>query len=258
MGIFDDTIIGKVGAGIKKTKADIDTYIENQKKKRDLITGLTINDLKKICKEYGIGEPSGGKDRGNYIDYIVLHLELKNIKDFCNKSKVEEPTKKEPVREEQKTQMQLEKRKEPSILQHSSEISELHEILHRIKDQFKPEPCTGEKELQGQLKIWLDVMYHDRISREVPTPAGKIDIGIDKNKYGIEVKIANDKGTLRNLIGQVLAYKQHFNEVGIVLLDVNKLPHSVIHEYVAHYNSQGVETVLIQGQLRKGKSRQHH
>jgi len=98
-------------------------------------------------------------------------------------------------------------------------------------------------------------MYGNRATREVPTIAGRVDIGIDKNKYGIEVKIANDKGTLRNLVGQVLAYKKYFNEIGIILLDVNEIHHSVINEYITEYKNQGVETVIIHGQLRKGKGR---
>lgn len=292
MGIFDT--VGKIGkdlgTGIKKIKTDIDTNIENQKKKKTLLNGLTINDLKKICKDYGIGEPASYEEeffsdkktkikltRDDYIDYIIKRLELKNIEDFCNKPSTKinniiepktepvqsQPTHlyqppeivKEPPREEPKIQVQLEKIEEPSAQQYPSEQSELHEILHKIKEQFRPEPCINEKELQGQLKIWLDVMYNNRATREANTIAGRVDIVIDKNKYGIEVKIANDKGTLRNLVGQVLAYKKYFNEVGIVLLDVNELHHSLIHEYISEYKNQGVETIIIQGQLRKGKGR---
>lgn len=294
MGIFDK--VGKLGkdlgTGIIKTgkaiKTEIDTNIEVQRKKRTLLNGLTINDLKKICNEYGIGEPSSYEvepfsdkrtkiklTRDDYIDYIIKRLELKNIEDFCDKPRNRIQPKREPVqsqpsysyqppesvkespREEPKIQAQPEITKEPPAQQYPSPSgqSELHEILHEIKEQFRPEPCINEKELQGQLKIWLDVMYRNRATREVPTMAGRVDIGIDKNKYGIEVKIANDKGTLRNLVGQVLAYKKYFNEVGIILLDVNELHSSLIHEYITEYKNQGVETIVIQGQLRKRKGR---
>ena len=296
LGILDK--VGKLGkdlgTGIIKTgkaiKTEIDTNIEIQRKKRSLLNKFTMNDLKKICNEYGIGEPSSYEEepfsdkrtkikltRDDYIDYIVKRLDLKNIEDFCDKSRarihnITEP-RREPVRsqpsysyqppepvkelprEEPKIQVQHEVSKEPPAQQYPSGQSELHEILHEIKEQFRPEPCINEKELQGQLKIWLDVMYRNRATREVPTMAGRVDIGIDKNKYGIEVKIANDKGTLRNLVGQVLAYKKYFNEIGIILLDVNELHPSMIHEYITEYKNQGVETIIIQGQLRKRKGR---
>lgn len=145
LGILDK--VGKLGkdlgTGIKKIKTDIDTNIEAQKKKKTLLNGLTISDLKKICNEYGIGEPSSYEEgffsdkktkikltRDDYIDYIMERLELKNIEDFCDKSRTrisnitepkteparspppeipKEPPRREPLREEPKIQVQPEK-----------------------------------------------------------------------------------------------------------------------------------------------------
>jgi hypothetical protein len=300
MGLLDKVGKGlkELGKGVVETgmtiKKGIDDNIEIQRKKRTLLNRFSIKDLKKICYDHGIGEPSEWVDtpetiltgkqekrtltKNVWINYIQRRLNLNDIEEFCHKHRIatdvlkqptehytapsqpvireEEPLrtemKPEPVREVPPTPYETPRETPPS---YPSGQSELHEILKTIKEQFKPEPCINEKELQGQLKIWLDVKYPNRATREVATMAGKVDIVIDKNKYGIEVKIANDKGTLRNLVGQILAYKKYFREVGIVLLDVSELQHSIIHEYINEYQNQGVETVLIHGQLRRRKGR---
>jgi hypothetical protein len=306
MGILE--MVGKVakdvGKGVldtgKTIKKGIDDNIERQRQKRNHLDRFTMNELKKICSEYGIGEPkpyeedflTGEKTkksltRDDYIEYIDEKLNLNQIEDFCERHKKgipysyqkEKPTISErqqsepqyvvkarsedisPQTEAFKTQPEtrtekqhkVENIQQPVITNPTS--NEFHEILITIKEQFRPQPCVNEKELQGQLAVWLDVKFPNRATREVSTIAGKIDIGIDKYKYGIEVKIANDKGIMRNLVGQILAYKKYFNEVGIILLDVGEMHNSIIDEYINEYKSHGVETIIIHGQKRGRRGR---
>ncbi len=288
MPIFDDVgkALKRTSDVIKKTTDGIAKNIaasqENARRKREILNRFVMDDLKKICKEYGIGEPDPYEEffgertkkkitRNDYIDYIEERLDLKHIEDFCNNHRIKrqievesgvEAQKDHPSRPEPPIVNEL--RNEENKIQEKTSIvttanqkpqGETHDILNTIKEQFKPEPCMNEKELQGQLMIWFNIMYPNRVVREVSTMAGKVDFAIDKNRLGLEVKIAFDKGTLRNLVGQILAYKKYFNEVGIILMDVNDMPNSIITEYINEYRNQGVETIVIQGQIRKKKGR---
>jgi hypothetical protein len=64
MGILDTVgkVAKNVGMGVivtgKSIKKGIDDNIERQRQKRILFSNFTIADFKKICSEYGIGEPS--------------------------------------------------------------------------------------------------------------------------------------------------------------------------------------------------------
>ncbi len=126
-----------------------------------------------------------------------------------------------------------------------------------IEQGFEPEDVRDENDFEKQLMQFLKIKYPDRIKRQVDTPKGKIDIIID-NRYAIELKIADGKGKLRDLLGQVHSYKKVYSEVAVILLDVGKMSHSEIKEYVDDYENLGVKTIIIEGILRrkKGKSKQ--
>jgi hypothetical protein len=132
--------------------------------------------------------------------------------------------------------------------------TEFQRILYKIEREFKSEPCKTEKDLQSQLKIWLDAKYPGRVEREVSSARGKIDIVMDQ-RNGLEVKIATNKGVLRNLIGQIVTYKRCFNEVGIVLMDVGKLQQSIITEFQKEYSHQQVDSIVIRGTMIKKSNR---
>ena len=77
--------------------------------------------------------------------------------------------------------------------------NELNDILDVIDEKFKPEIIIDEKELQGQLAVFLKAVYPDRkIEREVTTKGGdKIDILID-DTYVLELKVPSGKDKLRD------------------------------------------------------------
>lgn len=133
--------------------------------------------------------------------------------------------------------------------------NKLDEILAFIQE-FKPEPFVDEKELQGQLKIYLEGNYPKKVEREVYIgSAGKIDFVIDR-KYGIEVKPIWDRKTLADLISQIILYKEVLPEVGIVLCKINKpVPDSIIQEFINRYINYGVKTICIFGYIRSKRGR---
>ena len=71
----------------------------------------------------------------------------------------------------------------------------------------------------------------------------------------MELKIAENRGILRNLIGQITIYKEIFEDVAIILLDVGCLSKQEIYEFIERYNNMGVKTLVIKGFLKRKKIR---
>lgn len=228
--------------------------------------------MKGICKDYGIGEPSpyeedfltGEKSRRtvtreHYIDWIMERLNLDQIKNFCDKrririwdivgEKVPEPA---PIAVEEVKRPTIGEKQGveelPQVTQMEVKKSEFDLILESIKKEFEPEDVRDENDFEKQLTQFLKIKYPDRARRQIDTPKGKIDIVID-NRYAIELKIADGKGKLRDLVGQVYSYKKILNDVAVILLDVSKMSHHEIKEYTDDYGRLGVKTVILRGKL---------
>lgn len=297
MGFLDK--VGKVakdvGKGVidtgKSIKKGIDDNIERQRQKRILFSNFTISDFKRICSEYGIGEPSSYDEdfltgerekitlkRDDWLGFVEQKLTIEQVEEFCRRHRIRIPESYQGKRLLESQQPAAESKIEkPSVIREQRYeeplIPQTHvferplqqdlikkctggcqEILDFIKE-FRPEPFLDEKDLQNQLKVRLESQYPGRVAREVGTQlGGKIDFVID-GKYGIEVKPIWDKKTLQDLIGQIILYKKAFNEVGIILCDINKLPHAIVHEFLNEYKNQGVLTVMIPGSIRSRRGR---
>lgn len=133
--------------------------------------------------------------------------------------------------------------------------TEFSDILNVIQTQFKPEPVRDEKELENQLSQWLKAKYaHDSVQRQVQTSEGKVDIVLF-GKYALELKIANTRNVLRDLIGQLRAYRRVYPNLAAVILDVREIEHSVIERHRAEYKADNIESIIVDGTLRKGKGR---
>lgn len=293
MGILD--LVGKVakdvGKGVlvtgKTIKKGIDDNIERQRQKKILFSNFTISDFKKICGEYGIGEPSSYDEdfitgerekivlkRDDWEDYVEGKLNIEQIEEFCKRHRIRIPetyqgkksfkpqqTQSEPRIERQSIDREpiyeAPKSQEPKIqsepfVQPIRSDSEFEKILQIIQEKFEPEESRDEKELEKQLTQILKLLLPNKIDRQSNTAKGRIDIVID-GKYGLELKIANSSSILRALKGQVQDYKKVLDEVAIVLLDVNKLPSSEIREFVQDCTEFGVKTIIVEGQYSPKK-----
>ena len=106
--------------------------------------------------------------------------------------------------------------------------SELHTILDAIEEDFDPEAIMDEKELQGQIIVFLKTRFKGKeVEREVPMQEGSgeknfIDIVID-NVYALEVKLPTTRTQLRNLKGQLEEYQEKYPFLGVVIGDKTKL-----------------------------------
>jgi len=263
--------------GVKNISDDIKKRQEIAQTKRQILNRYEMNDLKKICRDYGIGEPlpyeenpiSGEKykrtvTREDFINHVMDRLTLDQIKTFSvkNRIKIWDILKEEKsvVSETLKSEKAKETTEEPEQKVTTIEVksqSEFDSILESIENEFEPEDIRDENDFEKQLTQFLKIKYPGRVRRQVETSKGKIDLVIDE-KYAIELKIADGKGKLRDLVGQVYNYKKVFNDVAVILLDVGKIPHSEIKEYIDDYERLGVKTLIIEGVLRRreGKFKQ--
>jgi len=263
-------ILEKLGKSIKKAgktiAEEVKTRREITRTKRRILDRLEIKDLQSICKDYGIGEPSPDEEdfstgekgkrtvtREHYIDWIMERLNLDQMKNFCDKRRIRiwdivgEKVTKPTIVEKQGVE------KLPQVTQMEVKKGEFDLILESIKKEFEPEDVRDENDFEKQLIQFFKIKYPKRAKRQVDTRQGKIDIVID-NRYAIELKIADSKGKLRDLVGQVFSYKKIFNDVAVVLLDVGRMSHSEIREKIDDYTGQGVKTVVLKGILKtKGR-----
>ena len=106
--------------------------------------------------------------------------------------------------------------------------TELHTILDAIEEDFDPEKIMDEKELQGQIAVFLKTRFKGKeVEREVLMEEGSrernyVDIVID-NAYALEVKLPTTRTQLRNLKGQLEEYQESYPFLGVVIGDKTKL-----------------------------------
>ena len=190
-----------------------------------LLDKYDMSDLSNFCTKY-LGEEPRRKqvtlrdgterelkpNRHTFVNFILEYydkglLRAEQIKDFSLKHRIVTP----------------------SFFANETESkvgneNELNDILDVIDEKFKPETIIDEKELQGQLAVFLKAVYPDRkIEREVTTKRGdKIDILIDDN-YVLELKVPSGKDSLRSLSAQIEEYMEEFPLLAVVIADKSDL-----------------------------------
>ena len=189
-----------------------------------LLDKYDMSDLNNFCSKY-LGEAPASREilrdgterelkpnRHTFVNFILEYydkgqLRAEQIKDFSLKHRIVTP----------------------SFFANETESkvgnkNELNDILDVIDEKFKPESIIDEKELQGQLAVFLKAVYPDKkIEREVTTKGGdKIDILIDDN-YVLELKVPSGKDSLRSLSAQIEEYMEEFPLLAVVIADKSDL-----------------------------------
>ena len=189
-----------------------------------LLDKYDMSDLNNFCSKY-LGEAPASREilrdgterelkpnRHTFVNFILEYydkgqLRAEQIKDFSLKHRIVTP----------------------SFFANETESkvgnkNELNDILDVIDEKFKPEAIIDEKELQGQLAVFLKAVYPDKkIEREVITKRdNKIDILIDDN-YVLELKIPSGKDSLRSLSAQIEEYMEEFPLLAVVIADKSDL-----------------------------------
>jgi hypothetical protein len=290
----------KIGSTIGNAAKNIDGEIkarqERDRIKKQILDQFEMWALKKICRDYGIGEPSEYEEdpetgrkrkrvvtRKEYVSYVQKDLNLDQIKKFAYKNRIdigdiveeekqikksEEPRVRQKETERKETeQKKAEPVKEEKVIVAETETrDELGRILNGIKANFPSISGRDEREFEKQLLVYLRNKYpNKKIIEQMRTSAGTIDIGIDEGingKYAIELKVAYNKSTLQNLVGQIHGYLKDISikkeNLGIVLIDGKSMDYDAIMKYVDYYQEFGVKTIVLSGDIEKGNKHHHH
>ena len=234
MGWFSKKAKKALEAYYKKTPEDAEQAKKEMAAKEErerlrfdlekLLDKYDMSDLNNFCSKY-LGEAPASREilkdgterelkpnRHTFVKFILEYydkglLRAEQIKDFSLKHRIVTP----------------------SFFSDETESTvgnenELNDILDVIDEKFKPEIIIDEKELQGQLAVFLKAVYPDRkIEREVITKRGdKIDILIDDN-YVLELKVPSGKDSLRSLSAQIEEYMEEFPLLAVVIADKSDL-----------------------------------
>ena len=207
----------------------------------------------KLCEKIGIDSEGNKKILENRINDYLFRKEKTSDTNKGISNKFEKS-----ISNQNKTQTDTIKKNinfKINKKQFSKHNLEFLEIINTIQNEFKPEPCSDEKEFQGQLKIFLKTRYaRKKIEREVETRFGNLDFVID-GKYAIELKIARDATTLRNLTAQLEEYQEVFPQIATLLLSiVEKSDIEIIKQYAKKYAQKlKIPTIIVEGRMRKTK-----
>jgi len=272
----------KIGESVKQTGKtivrEIKTKSEDIRTKNRILNKLEMKDLKKLCKTYGIGEPSPYETdlitgerrrikltRGHYINYIMFRLNLKQIEEYCNRHRIdiwdiirEKEQVIEKIRSEPKEKIKTSKEDKVTKIEIKRQ-PEFDVILDTIENEFQDIACDmnirDESEFRKQLVIFLRTKLPNKIEEEYKTSKGRLDILIDK-KYVLELKYADNKGTLEKGIAEIKRYGKQFDNIAFIILDVNKLSFSILREYKNYYEEDGAQVIILRGRgSRKNKSK---
>jgi len=117
-------------------------------------------------------------------------------------------------------------------------------IFNRIETSFNPEPSNDELVLEQQLIRFLNNEFPNKIVRPGHTSKGKkIDIVID-GTYAFELKVIDSEAKLVSLTDHIVKTMDDFGELGVILIDINKVSFEKISEYSQSYKSTGAKTVI--------------
>lgn len=269
----------KVG---EKTKELVDTASKNYKynKKLDevkfeILMKFKMEDLKKICRSKGISTKKlTDFFEGTYAEITrkdelvkkMLDLPLESIVAYAKRYGIDYRRELEELKEferelfgEQEGVAEEEYIPREKVVEEVQEkldkgISgykdELGEIIKAIRDDFQPEMVRNEEDFEKQLYQFLLGKFSDKkIERQVLVGENaKIDMRID-DKYGVELKIADNAQKLHTLVGQSIIYKKNLEEVIAVILDPGT--NINLDSFIKTLEELNVHVIRLYGNVRR-------
>jgi len=128
-------------------------------------------------------------------------------------------------------------------------------LIKTIQNEFRPEKVIDETELQNLLRHFLQTKFPNaEVRREVELKnKDKLDILVN-DKYAFELKIPEDRTTLRNLKAQLEEYQEEYPDICAVIVDnTDKKLTPQILEYTELYQKSKIYSVVIDG-TKRGKA----
>jgi len=135
----------------------------------------------------------------------------------------------------------------------NADFQEFDEIIQAISN-FKPEKIRDEDHLKAQLVAVLRTKFPEKkVEREIGLIQnhGVVDIVVN-SKYAFEVKVPQDRTSLRDLISQLDEYKEEFPMICAIIFDSQESNLTkVILEYAEKYKQKlMIPTIILRGSKR--------
>ncbi len=115
-----------------------------------------------------------------------------------------------------------------------------------FQNTIKGRSFANERHLREELTEFLKINLpaNVKVESEARTEFGVMDILIDEN-YILELKYADNKGTLDKGIAEIMRYKELEKIIIMIILDVGILSKRIITQYSEYYEKSGAENVII-------------
>ncbi len=265
-----ETVGNEIGSFIKDIQRKNARWNKYKQLKLRIVGNASLNELKRICQEYGINEPqlhiinpldgkreSLGNPRDLFLNQIVRKMPLDKLIDYARSKRM--PVN-DIINEKRKADEEFEKgatkveRNFESEMGKEEESKDEFELVLRNLEGFNPENVRDERDLENMLKTWLRARLESYdIETQYKTDKGDLDIIIN-NKYGIELKLIENKKVLENLFGQIHKYIKILgkNNLAVVLLVADYVNQKDVEEWTKEYENLGARVYILEkGRIKR-------
>jgi len=290
MGILDSIKEGTKKV-IETAKENYQRSQEIKSWKESVVSILTFSQIKQLCDEYGsnpkpytVDPITGDKekrplDRDAYEDFIVNEVPSKFILKFVQEHRIDVPPYPEFKFKENKMAQQViqespsnnispnESSKKPETKTETNEVNAqntsktgtnlnnfnivMNYIDNEFREHIKSLEISGEDDFGNILLTSLHAKFPGMNIKDVRSQHNRGDITVD-DQYVLELKYANNEGTLNKGLKEVRDYYKlfHYKGVAIIILDIGLLGGNKINEYAADYKEDGAEVIILNAKAK--------
>jgi len=284
MGIFD-SIKESAKKAIDVAKENYQRSQEIKSWKEAVVVTLTFPQIKQLCDEYGSNPKpytvdliTGDKekrplDRDAYEDFIVSEVPSKFILKFVQEHRIDAP----PYPDFKNSQEIRKRMQEPAPISVSSDDTNkeletnestsksaskidiesnnfnlvLNYINAEFRDNIKSFEVSSEDVFENILLASLRAKFPNINIKDVRNQHNMGDMTID-DRYVLELKYANNEGTLNKGLKEVRDYYKllHYKGVAVIILDIGILGVSKINGYVEDYKEDGAKVIILNAKAK--------
>lgn len=275
MGIVN-SLKKKISQSIDNVRDTREQHRQEVESKQEALKFYTIKDMKDVCNQYGVGQPpeyhtdiiSGKKiknkmDRDEYVNFIVKKIPIQYILSYADGHRIRVPMEARPINTNKTEsshspapQRIPEVPSDPNPIRTELEDKSSFEVIlnyirkhfsNDTRDQFFRNEDGFNTALVSSLRSAFRSTFDIQDRRAKRDGSGDIVIN---GKYVLELKYVNNRSTMNNGFKEIKTYKQRYERICMVLLDVGEIQ-GLAQEYERDYRDEGVEVITLQGNSRR-------
>ena len=133
-----------------------------------------------------------------------------------------------------------------SVLNSFDPPSEFQTIVELIRDGFYPSAST-EEECEQQLMQFLNKHYPGRPLKIGHTRTGRRIDMVFEGTYAFELVHVTSEGKLIALTDQICSSKKDFQNIMVILVDIDEVPSTKLNDYIKIYEDMGITSIIKKG-----------